>query len=74
MTDNIKNRKFSTMDLFPTTLASLGVKFDGDMLGLGTNLFSNSETLIEKYGFEYVHDELSKKSKYYDDKFLFDTD
>lgn len=72
-TNNIKNREFSTMDLFPTTLASLGVKIDGDMLGLGTNLFSNRETLIEKYGFEYVHDELSKKSKYYDDKFLYNT-
>jgi len=70
-TDNIKNREFSTMDLFPTTLASLGVSIEGDRLGLGTNLFSDSKTLAEKYGFEYVNDELSKKSKFYNNKFLF---
>ncbi len=70
-TNNIKNRQFSTMDLFPTTLASLGVKFDGDMLALGTNLFSDSKTLFEKYGYEYVTDELNKKSTYYNNKFLF---
>ena len=71
-TSNTKNRQFSTMDLFPTTLASLGVKFDGDMLALGTNLFSDSKTLFEKYGYEYVTDELNKKSTYYNNKFLFD--
>lgn len=71
---NIKNREFSTMDLFPTTLASLGVIIEGDRLGLGTNLFSESETLIEKYGYEYVNNELSKKSKYYNNKFLYNID
>ena len=35
--DNTKNRKFSTLDLFPTTLAALGVKIDGNKLGLGVN-------------------------------------
>jgi len=70
-TKNIKNRQFSTLDFFPTTLASLGVKFNGDMIGLGTNLFSNSETLIEKYGYEYVNNELIKKSNFYNKKFLY---
>ena len=35
------------MDMFPTTLASLGAVIDGDRLGLGTNLFSDKPTLAE---------------------------
>ncbi len=70
-TDNIYNREFSTMDLFPTTLASLGVQIEGDRLGLGTNLFSDNETIIEKYGIDFVNNELDKKSEYYNNKFLF---
>lgn len=70
-TNNTKNRQFSTLDFFPTTLASLGVKFDGDMIGIGTNLFSNSKTLIEKYGYEYVNNEIIKKSRFYNNTILF---
>lgn len=58
------------MDLYPTTLASLGVKIDGDRLALGTNLFSNENTLIEKYGLEYVNNELKKTSKFYNSHIL----
>ena len=32
--------KFSQFDMFPTTLAALGVKIEGNKLGLGVNLFS----------------------------------
>ena len=42
-----KNRDFSTLDFFPTTLASLGVQIEGDRLGLGTNLFSNNVSSIK---------------------------
>ena len=63
------NREYSTMDLFPTTLASLGVKIDGDRLGLGTNLFSSKYTLSEIYGRDNLDLELSKKSSFYDEKF-----
>lgn len=45
---NSKNRKAHSMDLFPTTLGALGVQIDGERLGLGTNLFSDKETLSEK--------------------------
>lgn len=69
-TENTTNRKYSTMDLYPTTLASLGVKIDGDRLALGTNLFSNENTLIEKYGLEYVNNELKKTSKFYNSHIL----
>ena len=69
-TDNTENRMFSTMDLYPTTIAALGDKIEGDKLALGTNLFSKEETLLEKYGLEYVNNELMKASKFYNDKIL----
>ena len=65
-----KNREFSTLDMFPTTLASLGVKIKGDRLGLGTNLFSGKETLIEKYGYDYVNEEVLKEAEFYNNKLL----
>ena len=64
------SRAYSTFDLYPTTLAALGAKIEGDRLALGTNLFSNEKTLIEKYGVEYVNNELRKKSKFYDNRIL----
>lgn len=64
------NREYSTIDMFPTTLASLGVTIEGDKLGLGTNLFSNKKTLVETYGQDYVDSELKKSSTFYTRKFL----
>ena len=69
-TNNKYNRVFSTLDMFPTTLASLGVTFDGDRLGLGTNLFSDSKTIFEEYGYDYVNSEFRKRSNFYTDKFI----
>lgn len=65
-----ETREFSTFDLYPTTLAALGAKIEGNKLALGTNLFSNEMTLIEKYGVEYVNNELKKTSKFYDNNIL----
>ena len=59
------NREFSTMDMFPTTLAALGVQIDGNRLGLGTNLFSGQKTLPEKLGRGYINQELKKNDKEY---------
>lgn len=69
-TENNKNRLFSTMDLFPTTLAVLGVEIEGNRLGLGTNLFSDEATLTEKLGFEALQEELTKGSSYYNKKIM----
>lgn len=66
-TNHVKNRSFNTMDLYPTTLASLGVKISGNRLGLGTNLFSNKKTLMEELGIDKFNFEVSKRSSYYDD-------
>lgn len=69
-TNNSKNREFSTMDMFPTTLASLGVEIKENRLGLGTNLFSSRKTLIEELGYDYFNKELTKKSNFYDNYLL----
>lgn len=62
---NEKNRSFTNYDIFPTILASMGVEIEGNKLGLGTNLFSEEKTLVEKYGLEYVDGELKKNSTFY---------
>ena len=61
-----ERRKFSIFDNFPTTLAALGVNIEGNRLGLGTNLFSNEQTLTEIYGVEKENQELSKNSEFLD--------
>ena len=65
-----KNREFGTFDMFPTTLAAMGVEIQGDRLGLGTNLFSDKQTLCEMYGFDALDWELQKRSEFYNDRFL----
>ena len=67
-TENTKGRKFDTLDYFPTILASLGVKIEGERLGMGTNLFSGKSTLLEEMGMEY-EEELQKYSDYYVENF-----
>ena len=67
---NTNYRQYSTIDLYPTTLAALGVTIEGNRLALGTNLFSEEETLIEKYGIQYVNEELKKNSRFYDNNIL----
>ncbi len=67
---NTKNREFSSLDLFPTILASMGASIEGDRLGLGVNLYSSQETLIEKYGYKFVNKELLKNSEFYNESFL----
>lgn len=68
--NNIKNREFTMFDMFPTTLASLGVKIEGNRLGLGVNLFSNEKTLTESLGKETFYNQLLLKSKLYN-KFFY---
>lgn len=61
-------REFATIDNFPTTLAALGVKIEGDRLGMGTNLFSDLDTLVERDGLDYVNTELMKSSDWMDEQ------
>jgi phosphoglycerol transferase len=63
--DSENARLYTTLDLYPTTLASIGVSIEGNRLGLGTNLFSDTPTLAEELGFDYLNDELLKNSDLY---------
>ncbi len=60
-----RRRDYSTLDLFPTTLASLGITIPENRLGLGVNLFSNEKTLLEELGSEATDAEFTKRSRFY---------
>lgn len=68
-TTGTKNREFTTLDLFPTTLAAMGCTIEGDRLGLGTNLFSGLDTLTEQWGFQTFCDRLYADSNRYNTLF-----
>lgn len=69
---NNKNRIFTSMDMYPTILASIGIKIKGERLGIGTNLYSGEPTLAELKGLEAFNDEISKKSDWYNEHILGD--
>ncbi|MBP3894468.1 MAG: GBS Bsp-like repeat-containing protein [Atopobiaceae bacterium] len=59
-------RLFCSMDNFPTVVAALGATIEGDRLGLGTNLFSDTPTLVEELGKDELDDQLALRSAFYD--------
>ncbi len=68
--DALQNRTFTTLDIYPTILASLGADIEGDRLGLGTNLFSGKETLAEEMGLSELEKQLNAWSLYYFNSFV----
>lgn len=60
-----KTREFCTLDLYPTIMEALGIQIEGHRLGLGTSLYSDVETLIEKMGELALNAELVAESSYY---------
>lgn len=71
-TDNNKNRVVTALDTYPTIVAAIGGKIEGNKLGLGVNLFSKEKTLAERYGLKYLDEELKKKSVFYNDSLIND--
>ena len=69
---NNHNRTFTSYDIYPTILASIGVKIEGNRLGLGTNLYSDIPTIPEELGIENFNNELKKNSKYYNEQIMGD--
>lgn len=67
-----KNREFTPMDMFPTILASLNCKIEGERLGLGTNLFSDRATLAEEMGLSQLNQEIDRSVLPYLQKFMLD--
>ncbi len=68
--ESTKNRVFTAMDMFPTTLAAMGCDIKGNRLGLGTNLFSSTPTLPEEMGYNEFNNEISKNSACYTVEFM----
>ncbi|MBQ4630748.1 MAG: LTA synthase family protein [Clostridia bacterium] len=62
-----KNRTFTSLDMFPTTLAAIGVEWGNNQLGLGVNLFSGQPTLSEKFGFNEFSYQLASSSDFYNE-------
>lgn len=60
-----RNRTFDQTDMFPTILESLGFEIEGRKLGLGTSLFSEEETLTERFGQDRLDELLGKRNKMY---------
>lgn len=65
-----KTRQFTTMDLFPTTLEAMGYQIEGDRLGLGTSLYGERQTLCESMGFDQLNEEISYRSKRFEEEIL----
>ncbi|MBQ8945911.1 MAG: LTA synthase family protein [Lachnospiraceae bacterium] len=67
---SFSNRAFVAMDMMPTVLTAIGFEVPGDRLGLGTDLFSDTQTLTEEYGFDYIDSELEKHSQWFLDNIV----
>lgn len=72
--ETTEGRYFTALDMYPTTLAAMGVEILGDRLGLGTNLLATRMTVLEELGFEELEKDLSGYSVYYNEKILQDPD
>ena len=59
-------RNFSSFDMYPTVLEAMGAEIEGHRLGLGTSLFSNEKTLLEKMPKTILDSLLRIKSYQYD--------
>lgn len=67
--DSSRVRQFSTLDMLPTTLASMGVSLGRQRMGLGTNLFSNVDTLTEELGVDACSAGLAEQSTFLYDSY-----
>lgn len=68
---NTKNRLFTVVDVFPTILYALDIETSSNRIGIGTNLYSNDNTIVEQYGINNVNIELQKRQKFYNDTFVY---
>lgn len=68
--DNGKNyrpgRGYSSLDIFPTILETMGFEIDGHAIALGRSLFADLPTLLEKYGKKKLDSLLRERSVQYD--------
>lgn len=59
-------RAYSSLDMFPTILESMGFELENHSIALGRSLYANSPTLLEKYGKKTLDSLLRERSIQYD--------
>jgi len=59
------NRKFTAFDTLPSILDSMGIQYNTDGIALERSLFKNTNTLLEKYGEDYINSEIIKNNNKY---------
>ena len=60
-----KSKPFTTFDIAPTLLESLGIHLSQPALGLGRSLFGEGDTLAGKKGFQFIKNQIRKNSNIY---------
>ena len=66
----VANRRYSSLDMFPTLLEAMGFNLEGRAVGLGRSLFANQPTALEHYGIRVLDSLLRERSFQYDCFFL----
>ena len=69
VTTPVRERRYSSLDMFPTLLESIGFDLKNHSAGLGRSLYSDSLTMLELYGRKTLDSLLRERSIQYD-KFL----
>lgn len=64
--DPVKERPYTSLDMFPTILEAMDFKIEGRRLGLGKSLYSDSLTVLEIYGRHALDSLLRERSIQYD--------
>lgn len=64
--ENRRERSYSSLDMFPTLLESMGFELDGRSIGLGKSLYADKPTLLEIYGKPVLDSLLRERSIQYD--------
>ena len=59
-------RLYSSLDMFPTLLESIGFELEGRSIGLGSSLYAEKPTLLEIYGKPVLDSLLRERSIQYD--------
>ena len=61
-----QGRAYSSLDMFPTILESMGFELENHAVALGKSLYADSLTLLEKYGQKTLDSLLRERSVQYD--------
>lgn len=61
-----QGRAYSSLDMFPTILESMGFELENHSIALGRSLYADSPTLLEKYGKKTLDSLLRERSIQYD--------